>query len=467
MSGPFADIEANFSQQHGSETSGFLLIEDGEEALNWRLALIDEAKHSLDIQYYLWYADDSGRLIFKRVLEAAKRGVRVRFITDGILWVGRGGAAAAIDAHPNIDVRIFNPWEQSNSKRSLKSAQWLERVNYRMHNKLIVADNHIAVLGGRNLGNEYFGLNRTFNFLDLDVLGIGPMARQASALFDHYWNSPLMVAGSAFFEDTPIEDLIEGERANLEVLENSDRLQRFALDRQNWSGRLASLPDKLYPGKSTVVYDTLQGNRISRQMAIVIPAFTKTVKREILICNAYLIPDEDMLARAHRVAQRGVNIRILTNSLASQDMPAVNSHYGPLRKPILETGAELYELKPDAAAKVQADTPPVVSEFVGLHTKGAVIDRTRVFIGSFNLDPRSRELNTEMGILIESPELAEELARLFEFYMAPENSWRVGLDDNGKVFWESGEEILTRQPARNSLQRLQDIFFKMFPKEYF
>ena len=156
-----------------------------------------------------------------------------------------------------------------------------------------------------------------------------------------------------------------------------------------------------------------------------------------------------------------------TNSLGSQDLPAVNSHYGPMRKLIIETGIELYELRSDAAIKDQVDTPPVVSGSVGLHAKASVVDRTLVYIGSFNLDPRGRNINTEMGVLIDSPELGEKLARLIESYMEPQNSWRLRVDEAGNIVWQSGDEILTRQPARNYWQRAQDVFFKLFPKEQF
>ena len=152
--GPFADLEAAFANTHGPQKSGFLLLENNTEALNWRLALIDEAKYSLDVQYYLWYGDDSGRLILKRILDAAKRGVKVRLIADGILLVGKGKNIAALETHPNIEVRIFNPLEQSRLGRKKKKQQTLERFNYRMHNKIIVADNRTTILGGRNLGND-------------------------------------------------------------------------------------------------------------------------------------------------------------------------------------------------------------------------------------------------------------------------------------------------------------------------
>jgi len=372
-----------------------------------------------------------------------------------------------IDAHPNVDVRLFNPWRQFSPGRKVKVSQTLERFNYRMHNKLIVADNRIAILGGRNLGDEYFGFNNTFNFLDIDVLGVGSMARESSQLFDHFWNSPAVASASAFGHAQPEESVEEIEYADLERLKKPERFQNVPIERQNWDKILQSLVQRLHPGSSKVIYDTLEGEGISQKMTTIIPEFSKTAKNELLIVNAYLIPNELMINEARDLIQKDVKIKVLTNSLASQDVPAVNSHYGPWRKAILDTGIELYELRPDAAIKAQTDTPPVVSGFIGLHSKASVVDRSRVYIGSFNLDPRARDYNAEMGVLIDNPELAEELAQLAEELMQPENSWQVKLNDEGQLVWQSGDDIRTRQPAQNFWQRVMDLFFKLFPSKYF
>jgi len=400
-------------------------------------------------------------------MDSARRGVRVRLVVDVVLLISEDETIAVIDAHPNVEVRLFNPWRQYSSRRKVKVSQTLERFNYRMHNKLIVADNRIAILGGRNLGDEYFGFNNTFNFLDIDVLGVGPVARESSQLFDHFWNSPAVVSASAFGHAQPEESVAEIEYADLERLKKSERLQNVPIERQNWDKILQSLVQRLHPGSSKVIYDTLEGEGISQKMTTIIPEFSKTAKNELLIVNAYLIPNELMINEARDLIQKGVKIKVLTNSLASQDVPAVNSHYGPWRKQILDAGIELYELRPDAAIKAQTDTPPVVSGFIGLHSKASVVDRSRVYIGSFNLDPRARDYNTEMGVLIDDPELAEELAQLAEELMQPENSWQVKLNDEGKLVWQSGDDIRTRQPAQNFWQRVMDLFFKLFPSKYF
>ena len=466
-SGPFAELESAFARQHGIENSGFMLLENNEESFEWRLALIDEARQSLDVQYFLWSSDDSGDLILKRCMDAAKRGVRVRLIADGWIMVGEGEKIAAIDSHPNIEVRIFNPFEEKRASRSVKSHQTLERFNYRMHNKLIVADNHITILGGRNLSNQYFGFNREYNFLDLDVLGLGPAARQMSKIFDHFWNSTWVVPGYAYDSEVPEGYWQKQEQALTRTLEDSKVLINHPVERQSWADQLQSLPARLKPGTSRIVYDKLEGETISQQMATLFPEFNKTARNELLIVNAYLIPDDRMLELAGNLVQRDVRFRIITNSLSSQDVIAVNSHYGPYRKRILEAGVDLYEFRHDAAIKSEIDTAPVVSGFVGLHAKVSVVDRARAYIGTFNLDPRSRNLNTEMGILIDSPELAERIAQHIEYITQPENSWRVQLDENGNVIWVSGDTVLTRQPAQSPWQRVQDGFYKLFPKEFY
>ena len=348
-SGPLADLASAFARQHGFEKSGFLLLENNAESLKWRLALIDEARHSLDVQYYLWYADASGDIMLKRCLDAAKRGVRLRLIADGLILIGEGTTIATIDDHPNIEVRIFNPFEQHRVNRSLKSYQTLERFNYRMHNKLIVADNHITILGGRNLGDDYFGFNQAYNFHDMDVLGLGPAARQISEIFDNFWNSKWVVPGYAYAREVPPGFLQEFEQALIQSLEESAVTQIFPLERQNWTDLLHSLPARLKTGTSSKVYDKLDDEVIEQRMATELPEFSKSAQEELLVLNAYLIPDELMLEEASKMVKRGVKLRVITNSLASQDVPAVNSHYGPYRMRILEAGVDLYELRHDAA----------------------------------------------------------------------------------------------------------------------
>jgi putative cardiolipin synthase len=237
---------------------------------------------------------------------------------------------------------------------------------------------------------------------------------------------------------------------------------------RSWSAELAALQDRLHIGASRVYSDLPSGEVIEQLMLERIHELLGSTERELLIVNAYIIPAEHGIATLQRLNDDGVEIKILTNSLASHDVPAVNSHYKPWRKPILETGAQLYEMRHDAEIQpLVSDTPPTRARFMGLHSKAMVIDRERVYIGSMNFDPRSALLNTEMGVFIESRGLGEALAKLIERDMEPANSWQVELADDGRLRWINDQEVVSRQPARNWWQRVQDVIFRAVPKEYY
>ena len=469
--GGFALVGKALQAQYGENKSGFLLVDSNEEGLRWRLALVDQAKHTLDLQYYLWYPEDGPRLLLKRILEAADRGVRVRMTLDDVMIIDMDEGLAVLDDHPNIEVRLFNPWEERANLvgRGIEAVQRMQRLNYRMHNKLLIADNQAVILGGRNIGNHYFGLSSDFNFHDLDVLGVGPVARQGSEIFDHFWNSEWVHAPHTKAEQPDRQESREAMAALLDKVRQSDRLDRFPLERQDWTETFASLPEQLMPGRSVVIYDKVdETESVSQEMGNSIGELFKAADREILVINAYLIPNERSIERLKAITGRGVTIRVLTNSLESNDVAAVNSHYKEWRKPLIEAGVELYEMRADGEIQpLVVDTPPVQAEFMGLHSKAMVVDRDLVFIGSMNFDPRSMNINTEMGVVIDSPQLGEALAQLIERDMKPENSWHVRLDDDGDVIWESTGGIERSQPARDFGQRVEDRFFELFPKELY
>jgi len=475
--GSFAEIETAIRSRHGAEVSGFELLDRNEDGLRWRLALIDSATRSIDVQYYLWYGDAAGRILAKRLLDAADRGVRVRMLVDDLNTLLsdagtvklRDDVVAAIDAHPNFEIRLFNPWkDRTLGGRAGESLVEIERVNQRMHNKAMIVDNRAAILGGRNIGDDYMGLHAEFNFHDLDVLGIGPVARQASAVFDLFWNSQWVMPASALRLPTT-QDNLDAARARLQQqLENTASLERFPLAPQSWSDELAKLQGRLHIGTSRVETDQPVDGSIRQEMLKVIFALMQSAQRELLIVNAYIIPGDRSIDLLQQLRQRGVTTKILTNSLASHDVPAVNSHYKQWRKRMLEAGVELYEVRHDAAIQpLVSDTPPTQAGFMGLHSKGMVVDRRRVYIGSMNFDPRSAFINTEMGLIVDSAGLAGALAALIERDIQPANSWRVELDDAGELRWTNDRETVTRQPARNWWQRVEDVIFMMFPKELY
>ena len=473
----FSFIESAIASRHGETFSGFRLLDTNEDGLRWRLGLLDSARHTIDVQYYLWYGDDSGLLLLERLLQAADRGVRVRLLVDDINLLLRDASsvklrdqgAALLDSHPNIELRLFNPWTKRGlATRAGEALTDMRRLNQRMHHKMLVVDNRAAVIGGRNLGDEYLGLNADFNFHDLDVLGIGPVAREASAVFDSFWNSDwVLPAAGLDIEASPAA----AARARAELrsrLEKAKRLARFPVERQDWQADLRTLEGQLHVGTSEILTDVPQAGAIAQDMIAAMRELMASAKQELLIVNAYIIPYDRGIGILRDLSDAGVGVRILTNSLASHDVPAVNSHYKQRRRDILEAGAGLYEMRHDAAIKAQvADTPPVSAKFMGLHTKAMVIDRTRSYIGSMNFDPRSAAINTEMGVVIDSPGLGEALARLMERDMLPENSWQVQLTEGNKLRWVSSDAVVTRQPARNWWQRVEDVFFMLFPKELY
>ncbi len=469
-----AGVEREFASKHGSDKSGFLLLERNEAALTWRLALIDNAKQSLDLQYYVWFGDKSGQLLMARVIAAAARGVRVRILVDDLSTMLhdmdsvelRDATLAQIDRNPNISIRVFNGWShRAPVARAIELVTDFSRLNRRMHNKQMIADNTVTILGGRNIGDEYLGWNESFNFHDLDVLGVGHVARQASGVFDRYWNSAWVQAIPPLAANVESVNPSSAAVAALAQVQADEHGRRLLAGRTDWRGSISNLSSVLLPGASTVHTDSPSRDAATHNhMPEAFRAFLRSAQREVLITNAYIIPDANFIADLRALAQRGVRVRILTNSLESHDVPAVNSHYERWRGKILETGAELFELRADAALrKLLAETPPVNSNFVGLHTKAMVVDRQRSFVGSMNLDSRSEVFNSEMGVLIDSPRLAESLAVRMENDFSGENSWQVFRDEEGKMAWKNDRAVRYSQPARNMWQRVVNVVFKLFP----
>jgi len=475
--GAFADIESIVRTRQGEETSGFELLDNNADGLRWRLVLIDSAQSSIDAQYYLWYGDAAGRLLISHLLDAADRGVRVRLLVDDLNTLLqdagtvklRDPVAAWVDAHPNIELRLFNPWTRRDlGARMGEAVTDLDRINQRMHNKALIVDNRAAIVGGRNIGDEYMGLSAGFNFHDLDVLGVGPIARQASIVFDDYWNSRWAMPVSVLAIPVSPNEQEAGRELLRTRLKQDQSLAEFPIEPASWGDELGTLPDRLMPGTSVVHADHPTAEGFEQLMLEEIRGLIESASSELLIENAYIIPVDRSIAMLRELHERGVTVRVLTNSLASHDVPAVNSHYRRWRKPILESGAELYELRHDAQIQTSVvDTPPTRSGFVGLHSKAMVVDRRYVYIGSMNYDPRSAAINTEMGAFIDSPELADALVKLIGRDMRPANSWRVELDAAGRLRWSNDSEVVKRQPARNFWQRVEDVVFRLFPKEYY
>jgi len=460
-------LASDFAGREGDGVSGYSAIDANGDGLRWRLAMVDSAERSIDMLYYLWYGDSGGLLLLEHVIQAAERGVRVRIVVDDALFIKGKKGLANLDAHPNIEIRIFNPWASKGAARAFETVGKMKKLNHRMHNKLLIADGWMTILGGRNIGDHYFGLHHKYNFHDLDIVVLGDEAAESSEIFDHFWNSEQVMPAGVFVDESSWED-IEGARTKeLDRLRNAEELAEFPIEQHDWSDELSALVEGMSPGTSTVEFDrVLPGTAAPTQDGVVeLVGIVEQAQSEVLILNAYIIPGETMMQILREAVGRGVRVRALTNSLASNDVPAVTAKYKKYRKPLLEAGVELYEFRAHPEIQVGiVDTAPVEAGFAGLHTKAAVIDREIVYVGSLNLDPRSIQLNTEMGMIVTSPGLAEEVAAIAERDMAPSNSWRVLLDEDGKLFWESSAGVVTRQPAQNCWQRIQMWFFGIAPE---
>lgn len=467
--GVLHDLAQKVTSEYGEEYSGFRLLDKSYDGLLARLALIDSAVSSIDIQTYLWYPDHSGRLILERAIRAALRGVHVRLIVDDLLTIGQDQFIYELNQNPNIELRLFNPWKNRGLlSRAGEMIGEMERLNTRMHDKLVVADGNAAIVGGRNLGDHYFGLNSDYNFHDLDLLAFGEIAQQAEGMFDHFWNSEWVVSANNL-ETSHDPEYVEKAWAELqEINRSSPEIAAFGVDARDWHETLMSLADDLRPGRSRLVWDETQENTIAQNVAHEMFGFLNLAKKELLITNAYIIPGQPGIDFMQTLSDRDVDVRILTNSLASHDVPAVNSHYRPWRDDLINAGVELFEFRSDAAIKGPiVEVPPVTGEFVGLHTKAVVVDREYVFIGSMNFDPRSAQINTEAGAFVYSPQLAQDLAKVMLRDMQPENAWHVRLDKGGYPYWVNSDETVHEQPARGTGQRIMDKIFRLFPKDQY
>jgi len=449
--------------------SGFFKLFRNDDAMHWRLWLADTAEETLDMQYFIWKGDACGDLLLDRVIKAADRGVRVRILVDDIYLLGADRTIAALSQHPQIEMRMFNPAQRRTSSIILRGLEMLgnvEQLNHRMHNKLIVADNRFAIVGGRNIGNEYFGLNPKQNFTDFDVLAIGPVAGKVSASFDIYWNNQWAYPGEALLQNYKGQDLLPLllEELQKQLMKNEDLLEEFKEQYLDRGKMLRLLAGYKKGGTARVIYDEpLIGEKIPpAQLVESLDELTDDTRQELLISTPYFIPDDDFYDPVAELVSDGVRVVVLTNSLASTNHPIVHSGYKKHRKKIIEIGVELFELRHDASARGKFDTPPVKSKAFGLHAKYIVIDRQFTFVGSLNLDPRSIYINTEMGLIIDSTNLAAGVVAEFEEELRPENSWQVLLDDKDHLFWKSGDKILRREPARSFWQRFQSGFFGLF-----
>ncbi len=464
------------------EQSGFRLLTLNTNALLSRVALADKAEQSIDLQTYIFENDDTGRLLAQALLKAADRGVRVRLLVDDFTKeTGSARLFDALEAHANIEVRMFNPFNSRSPGLLSKAAQMLvefRRLNRRMHNKSFIVDNRIAVIGGRNIGDDYFDASGDSNYRDLDLLAIGPVVAQSSQAFDRYWNDQAAWPASAWktAKDSP-EDLA---RARAEIGKSvrafADSEYALAAMQELPDGPTADRQGQWFWGNAVMIADrpekAAEGDD-QPQLSIdpKVKELMYGAASELLVVTPYFVPGESDRQSLVALASRGVATKILTNSLASTDQPAVHSAYGPVRKELLAGGVQLFELKPRAGVAQTATQDH--DKGVSLHAKSFVVDGRYVFVGSMNMDLRSALLNTEQGIVVDSPALAKALAQYFASATQPANAWRVAIEDkgddggSGQLLWIGEEDgkpkTLDSEPEAGLLRRSGVMLFKLLP----
>jgi len=460
--------------------SGFHLLPNGLDAFVARTVMSQRAERSIDVQYYLYHNDLVGKLFSDLLLKAAERGVRVRLLVDDMDFAGRDIEVVAMDSHPNLEVRIFNPFSRSVSRASQYVTR-LGSVTRRMHNKSFTVDNQVTILGGRNIGNEYFDANPDLAFADLDVMAIGPVAKEVSSVFDRYWNSELSYPASVLPKEAP--------PTSAEVADLRTQLNQYVADHQDSEYlrelRDSDLANKIRNnqvdfrwGKAEVVFDQPEKllhdfSKTEYHLTPMLKPYLDGIKKELIIFSPYFVPGKPGTAFLIGLARRGVRVRILTNSLASNDVGIVHAGYKKYRRPLLRGGVELYELnKTLTSQQRKAKKGSGDSSKASLHAKSFIFDRRQVFIGSLNLDPRAVLHNTEIGVVLKVPAIAGEMTSWFD-----ENIERLAFrlelkkDDDGLELlywrgWEDGQPVVyTHEPHIGFWRRVGINFMSIWPIE--
>jgi putative cardiolipin synthase len=445
---PCDRIVAPLTAAHPGET-GVMVLADNHQAFAARALSARAAGRCVDMMYYLWRGDLTGDLLVREVLDAAERGARVRLLLDDINTRGLDPEYLALAAHPNVEVRLFNPAKNraASLRRGAEMLLRLFTVTRRMHNKAWIVDGRIAVIGGRNIGDTYFDAAGDFNSYDMDVVLLGPAVAEVSAIFDTYWNSP---------QTLPIRSLFQNQTANLRGLRATlarvgadplaARYLARALTQADLAGFLAEARPTHWTRNARVESDPPgKTQRLDRPDWLVhkLGAMIEEATRDLRVTTAYFVPGEEGVEAFLGIARRDVQVSVLTNSLASTNQVTVHGGYSVARHPLLRGGVRLFELRPEDDMRGRETL--FGADEVSLHTKNFTLDGEKGFIGSFNFDLRSAYLNTEMGLFFEDPAIVAEVETVFERLTAADVSYEAFLD-GGALRWHDGERVLTREP---------------------
>ncbi len=476
----------NAAREHGGN-SGFRIIPVGADGFLIRMQMINAAVRTLDIQYFIFRGDDTGRLLTEAVLHAADRGVRVRVLVDDGETVSGDDQITEIAAHHSVEIRIFNPFVYRGHFVAFRAIEFMldaPRLDYRMHNKLLVVDNSVALIGGRNVGDEYFQIDSDGQFADDDVFTVGPVVQQLSMIFDKFWNSPLSIPSEALLGGKSSHADLDEHREVLKVehrqlkAEGIDYVKRITSGEPFNSVISGRLP--LTWAHAQVVYDSPdkkkvdKGERVGKLMRREVAKVAIAVQSELLMITPYLIPGDEGIKMFKDLRRRNVHVRVLTNSLESSTVLVAQSGYMQYRVPMLESGIELYEIRSLLGNTRGSGQTKAISRYgnYSLHAKLFVFDRKSLFIGSMNFDQRSMHLNTEIGLIIDSPELAQQIAARFDAMVQPVNSYALALipgkaGGSPSLVWRTREygkavEYVT-EPARSDWQRNEVKLLSLLP----
>lgn len=463
-------IVAPMLREHPGK-SGLLLVTSNLQAFVIRALAARSAERSLDVQYYYWKDDLTGGLLARELVAAADRGVRVRVLLDDINTKGDDSTYLAIDSHPNIEIRLFNPSRsRANAlRRGIEMALRAFSVTRRMHNKAWVADGRVAIVGGRNIGDAYFDAAQTANFRDMDLLLLGPVARQTETVFDTYWNSAAVLPMKSLAGSR--EGDLPRTRARMEALLSSGGAEPYLKRLREDEGTEALLSRGQaihWAADARIVADPpgkANGDASQEWLANTLFATVNAAKSDLRITSPYFIPGDQGVAALRNLADAGATVSVLTNSLAATDVAAVHGAYAHYRKPLLAAGVDLYELRPRIAG---GDISLFGSSGASLHTKAFTVDGRLGFIGSFNFDPRSISLNTEMGVLFDDPALTREVNEVFAEEISPASSYRLSLRD-GEIAWQdgtgAGARMLDAEPEASIWRRMAATVIGLLPIE--
>jgi len=471
---------AERAAQHPTGQSGYHLLSDGLDAFVARAALAQVAEKSIDSQYYMVHGDLVGRLYMDQLLKAADRGVKVRFLLDDMDEGGRDFTLAKFDYHPNIEVRIFNPFGR-NTGKTMQFLTGYGKQTRRAHNKSYTVDNIATILGGRNIGDEYFDADGVMDFADLDVLGIGPVAQDVSLSFDQYWNHQLSYPISLLVKEHPTEEDYRQGRAKLDkyIAEQSDTAYMKSLKHSDFANSVRNR-NVVYNWADDTIYvdppDKLlekTGDKAYQMWTDLKPTMA-AAEKELIIVSPYFVPGNGGVEFLSGLSEKGVKVKVLTNSLSSTDVSVVHAGYARYRKPLLRAGIELFELNKKTA---KSSRKAVKKGSIGvsdssLHAKTFIVDRKTIFIGSLNLDARSVIQNTEIGVVIHSKEISELVADGIDQNI-DRVAFRLELDvdkaGNEHTTWTGlidGEQTkYTTEPYTSFWQRFFVSFMRLMPIE--